>query len=106
MTQSKTREQALKRRVADERAAAGKQRVRFSREVRREAVASGEPRDRFAEAMGIGKSSIHKWVTGERRAERSKFKRMRLDDGGEPRTPTSRDLPILWAGKLRVSIQR
>jgi transposase-like protein len=107
MARSKAREQALKHRVAEERAAAGKRRIRFSREVRREAVAlvlaSGEPRDRFAEAMGIGKSSMHKWVTGERRAGRSKFKRMRLDGGGEPRVPTSRDLVLVFPSGVRLT---
>lgn len=109
MAKSKAREQALKRRVAEERAAAGNRRVRFSREVRREAVslvlASGEPRDRFAEAMGIGKSSMQKWVARERTAARSKFKRMRLDDGAGSRTPTptSRDLVLVFPSGVRLT---
>jgi len=107
MAKSKTREQALKRRVAEERAAAGSRRVRFSREVRREAVslvlASGEPRDRFAEAMGIGKSSMQKWVARDRTAARSKFKRMRLDDGVGPRALASRNLVLVFPSGVRLT---
>ena len=66
MANDKSREQALKARVASEREAAGKRRVRFSKWVRREAVelavACGTPKDRFAEEMGIGKTSLRKWI--------------------------------------------
>lgn len=66
MSNDKSREQALKIRVASEREAAGNNRVRFSQWVRQEAVelvaSSGIPRDRFAQEMGIGKTSLQRWV--------------------------------------------
>lgn len=105
MTRSKSREQALKLRVAEERAAAGKRRVRFSREVRRAAVAlvlaSGEPRDRFAEAMGIGKSSMQRWFAKERTAVESKFKRMRLQAGAG--LPPTRELELIFPSGVRLT---
>ena len=66
MANDESRERVLKARVARERAAAGERRVRFSKWVRQEAVelvvASGTSRDRFALEMGIGKTSLQRWV--------------------------------------------
>jgi transposase-like protein len=66
MANDESRERVLKARVARERAAAGERRVRFSKWVRQEAVelvtASGTSRDRFAQEMGIGKTSLQRWV--------------------------------------------
>jgi hypothetical protein len=68
MEDDRSKEQVLKARLARERAAArkrGKQRVRFSLEVRREAVelsaASGRTREQFALDMGLSKTALHRW---------------------------------------------
>jgi transposase-like protein len=66
MANDESRERVLKARVARERAAAGARRVRFSKWVRQEAVelvaAAGMSREQFAQEMGIGKTSLQRWV--------------------------------------------
>jgi transposase-like protein len=94
MTDGKSREQVLKARVATERAAAGRRRVRFSPWVRREAVelavASELPRDRFSAEMGIGKTSLRKWISGaqSRRPaggiKGSKFRQVKVQSSTQP----------------------
>jgi transposase-like protein len=94
MTDDKSREQMLKARVASERAAAGRRRVRFSPWVRREAVelavASGVPRDRFSQEMGIGKTSLRKWIRAAqssgaaRRGEGARFRPVKVQSSTEP----------------------
>ena len=76
MEDDKSKEQALKARLARERAAArkrGKKRVRFSLAVRREAVelaaASGRARNAFALDMGLSKTALQRWAkTSQSRA--------------------------------------
>lgn len=103
MSNDKSREQALKSRVANEREAAGKKRVRFSPWVRQEAVelvaGSGIPRDRFAQEMGIGKTSLQRWVlaalavtkSARPPSERSKLRRVKI----QAATPTAGDAAML-----------
>lgn len=95
MSNDKSREQALKARVASEREAAGKRRVRFSQWVRQEAVelvvGSVLPRDRFAQEMGIGKTSLQRWVrdapSGKKstpQSGRSKLRRVEIQASTPP----------------------
>src|SRR5215510_13366236 len=110
MSNDKSREQALKARVASEREVAGQRRVRFSQWVRQEAVdlvaASGLPRDRFAQEMGIGKTSLQRWVrdapSGKRSARqsgRSKLRRVEIQSSTQP---TAAGLELVFPSGARL----
>ncbi len=82
MAINKSKQQRLKDRVIAERTAAGEKRVRFSKQVQQEAVAlateSKMPRDELATAIGVGKTSLHKWMTAAHGGKRRRGKRSRL----------------------------
>lgn len=62
--------ESLRVRVGRERQVSGKQRVRFSealkQDVTRFALATGWGIDRCAEALGLSRTGLHRWVRGER----------------------------------------
>ena len=69
MEKSTSKEQAIARRVAAERKAAGTQRVRFSVELRRDAAAlaaaSARSRGEVATTLGLGRTLLQSWVMAE-----------------------------------------
>ena len=90
MAINKSKQQRLKDRVVAERTAAGEKRVRFSKQVQQEAVAlateSKMPRDELATAIGVGKTSLHKWMAAahgskRRRGKRATFHRVKITSG-------------------------
>jgi transposase-like protein len=92
MAINKSKQQRLKERVSAERAAAGERRVRFSKQVQQEAVALAMtaqlPREELATAIGVGKTSLHAWITaahGSKRQRRTRAKLHRVEiTGGSP----------------------
>lgn len=82
MAITKLREQRLKGRVSEERAAAGDRRVRFSKQIQQEAVAlamaSKRSRDELATAIGVGKTSLHKWITAVHGSQRRRSRKTTL----------------------------
>lgn len=90
MAINKSKQQQLKDRVSAERTAAGDRRVRFSKQVQQAAVAlamAGQiPRDELATAIGVGKTSLHKWIAAvhggkRRRGTRATLHRVEITSG-------------------------
>jgi transposase-like protein len=90
MAINKSKQQRLKDRVSAERTAAGEKRVRFSKQVQQEAVALAMaakiPRDELAVSIGVGKTSLHKWIAAvhggkRRRGTRAKLHRIEITSG-------------------------
>ena len=91
MAINKSKQQRLKDRVSAERTAAGEKRVRFSKQVQQEAVElaleSKVRRDDLATAIGVGKTSLHKWIAAvhgskrRRRGPRTTLHRVEITGG-------------------------
>lgn len=76
MEDSSSEEEALARRIAKERKAAGKRRVSFSVGLRRQAAALAEtslrPRGEIAATLGLSRSLLQRWVMAEQGVVRPK----------------------------------
>ena len=110
MAINKSKQQRLKDRVIAERAAAGDKRVRFSKQVQQEAVAlateSKMPRDELATTIGVGKTSLHKWITAAHRSKRRRGRRATLHrvsiTGGSPGGQTE-ELRLTFPSGVQLS---
>jgi transposase-like protein len=110
MAITKSKQQRLKDRVSTERAAAGERRVRFSKQVQQEAVALAMaaeiPRGELATAIGVGKTSLHKWITavhGSKRRRRARTKLHRVEITGASPSAQTDELRLTFPSGAQLS---
>jgi transposase-like protein len=110
MAIDKSKQQRLKDRVSAERIAAGDKRVRFSKQVQQEAVAlavgSKIPRDELATAIGVGKTSLHKWIAavhGSKRRRRARATLHRVEIAGGSPSGQAEELRLTFPSGVQLS---